>query len=95
MREIQYYQSNEVKEIQLPDTFTLLMFSDGVLEILPDSELMAKEQTLLQLLEHCPSSIEELAQCLGIDQAVLCHGGPCCGSARADRLCGSGSADAR
>jgi sigma-B regulation protein RsbU (phosphoserine phosphatase) len=59
----------EEREIQLPDVFTLLMFSDGVLEILPDGELMAKERALLQLLENCPGSIEELAQCLGIDQA--------------------------
>ena len=55
----------EEHEIQLPDTFTLMMFSDGVLEILPDSELMAKEQSLLRLLESWPWQYRRVGQVLG------------------------------
>ena len=59
----------EEREIALPDTFTLLMFSDGILEILPPTELVDKEQLLLKLLESCPCKLEELADCLGLNEA--------------------------
>jgi serine phosphatase RsbU (regulator of sigma subunit) len=39
--------SFEEHEIDLPDTFTLALFSDGILEILPPVELVDKEQMLL------------------------------------------------
>ena len=59
----------EEREIALPDTFTLLMFSDGILEILPPTELVDKEQLLLKLLESCPCKLEDLADCLGLNEA--------------------------
>lgn len=59
----------EEREIALPDTFTLLMFSDGILEILPPGELVEKEHLLLRLLESCPGKLEDLADCLGLNEA--------------------------
>ena len=43
----------EVYKAQLPKTFSLVVFSDGVLEILPPKDLIAKEEHLLQLLGDC------------------------------------------
>ena len=59
----------EEQMIDLPSTFMLALFSDGILEILPPTELVDKEQLLLKLLESCPGKLEDLADCLGLNEA--------------------------
>ncbi len=58
----------EEHEIDLPDSFTLAMFTDGILEILPPKELADKEQMLLDLLSSRPRTSAELAACMGLDE---------------------------
>lgn len=57
----------EESEIDLPDKWTLALFSDGILEILPPKELADKEQALLDMLASHPETIDELAGTLGLD----------------------------
>lgn len=58
----------EEHELELPDSFTLALFSDGILEILSPAELVDKEQMLLDMLSSRPSTIAELADCMGLDE---------------------------
>ncbi|ROS04811.1 response regulator receiver domain-containing protein [Sinobacterium caligoides] len=53
--------------LQLPNTFTLNLFSDGILEILPPPDLMAKEAYLLNLFSGEPKDMAELSQLLALD----------------------------
>ena len=54
--------------LQLPDIFTLGVFSDGVLEILPPDNLIEKEQYFLQAFEHTADSPQQLVAHLGLDR---------------------------
>ncbi|MEH6549988.1 MAG: SpoIIE family protein phosphatase [Pseudomonadales bacterium] len=54
--------------IELPEKFTLCMFSDGILEILPPKELMDKERYLIDRLQDSPAGIEELIQRFGVNE---------------------------
>ena len=45
-----------------------MTFSDGILEILPGKDLLAKEQTLLQLLTETDGSLEAVVARLGISE---------------------------
>jgi sigma-B regulation protein RsbU (phosphoserine phosphatase) len=56
------------QEIQLPDSFMLALFSDGILEILPPKNLLEKEKYFLEVFENAADSPEELVQRLGLDQ---------------------------
>lgn len=58
----------EEYEIDLPEKFTLALFSDGILEILPATELVDKEQSLLDMMASRPTTIAELADCIGLDE---------------------------
>lgn len=58
----------DVFEATLPADASLVVFSDGVLEILPPKELIAKEQYLLDLLSDTRGDIEQVCQRLGLDQ---------------------------
>lgn len=60
----------EEYEMPLPEAFSLALFSDGILEILPPAELADKEQMLLDLLADQPRTIAEMADCLGLDEAT-------------------------
>lgn len=55
--------------IELPDKFTLAVFSDGILEILPPSNLIEKEKYFLEVFEQAADSPDELVTRLGLDQA--------------------------
>lgn len=64
----------DVFEIDLPEKFTLLVFSDGVLEIIPGDDLGEKEARLLtwaaQMTSEMKSeslTIETVCQSLGVD----------------------------
>jgi sigma-B regulation protein RsbU (phosphoserine phosphatase) len=54
--------------IDLPDSFMLALFSDGILEILPPKNLIEKEQYFLDVFEQTANSPEELVTRLGLDR---------------------------
>ena len=61
--------SYEEHMIDLPDSFMLALFSDGILEILPPKNLIEKEKYFLNVFEETANSPEEMATRLGLDQA--------------------------
>ncbi len=60
--------SYEEHMIELPESFMLALFSDGILEILPPKNLIEKERYFLDVFEHSASAPEELVTRLGLDQ---------------------------
>lgn len=54
--------------IDLPDSFMLALFSDGILEILPPKNLIEKEKYFLQVFEQTANSPQELVTRLGLDR---------------------------
>jgi sigma-B regulation protein RsbU (phosphoserine phosphatase) len=58
----------EEHQIQLPDSFMLALFSDGILEILPAKTLLEKEEYFLRVFEKTANSPEILAMHLGLDR---------------------------
>lgn len=54
-------------QIDLPDSFMLALFSDGILEILPPKNLIDKEAYFLEVFEQAADSPEELVTRLGLD----------------------------
>jgi len=63
------FEEAEYKEnrIKLPPKFTLAMFSDGILEILPQNTLAEKEAFLLKMLSEGRCTIESMADALGLE----------------------------
>lgn len=57
----------ESRQVDLPETFTMVMFSDGVFEIMSQQTLKAKEEYLRSLVECGNRSIESLQDHLGLD----------------------------
>jgi sigma-B regulation protein RsbU (phosphoserine phosphatase) len=53
--------------IDLPDSFMLALFSDGILEILPPKNLIEKEKYFLDVFEQTADSPAELVTRLGLD----------------------------
>ncbi|MFN2327370.1 MAG: PP2C family protein-serine/threonine phosphatase [Chromatocurvus sp.] len=53
--------------IDLPDTFMLALFSDGILEILPPRNLIEKEEFFLDVFRHEDESPAKLVTRLGLD----------------------------
>lgn len=56
----------ETMSYSIPMPFTLAMFSDGVMEILPGKNLEEKEATLLKLLAKKPITMANLLEDLGL-----------------------------
>lgn len=56
----------EVYGTVLPDVFSLVVFSDGILEVLPETELIEKENTLLNVVNDNAKSVESIAESFGI-----------------------------
>jgi phosphoserine phosphatase RsbU/P len=54
--------------IDLPGSFMLALFSDGILEILPPKNLIEKEKYFLDVFEQTSDSPEELVTRLGLDR---------------------------
>lgn len=54
------------QQIPLPEQFSLMLFSDGILEVLPGSNLKAREEGLPRLVEQAHGSLSELRQRLGL-----------------------------
>lgn len=63
-------ESAEYKEhaLDLPESFMLALFSDGILEILPPKNLLEKEAYFLNVFEETANSPEELVTRLGLDR---------------------------
>jgi phosphoserine phosphatase RsbU/P len=61
----------EVFTVTLPQNAALVVFSDGVLEILPPGDLIAKEQYLLDLLRDTRGDVEQVSARLGLDGKVV------------------------
>ncbi len=57
-----------IYERQLPETFSLVCFSDGVLEILPDETLEAKEAHLLSLVAATTGTLDSVCNTLAIKE---------------------------
>lgn len=64
------YAQWEVFEATLPSNAALVVFSDGILEILPPKELIAKEEYLLNLLTDTGGDINRVCTRLGLDEVV-------------------------
>jgi serine phosphatase RsbU (regulator of sigma subunit) len=58
----------EEHRIDLPDSFMLALFSDGILEILPPKNLIEKEKYFLDVFEQAADSPQELVTRLGLDK---------------------------
>lgn len=56
-----------IKELDLPEKYILIAFSDGILEILPQETLAEQEAYLLKKLSRCRPEIEDVLPCLGVD----------------------------
>jgi serine phosphatase RsbU (regulator of sigma subunit) len=56
------------KTVDLPSSYTLVMFSDGVFEIMAEKSLKDKEEHLLSLVECDGGDIESLADDLGLGE---------------------------
>lgn len=54
--------------IDLPDSFMLALFSDGILEILPPDNLIEKEKYFLDVFERSSDSPEDVVPQLGLDR---------------------------
>jgi len=57
----------ELKECPLPDDFKITVFSDGILEVLPEMSLKEKENLLLSVVSKESGGIESLLTSLGLD----------------------------
>ncbi len=64
MEEVHY----EEHRVDLPDSFMLALFSDGILEILPPKNLIEKEKYFLDVFEQAAESPQELVTRLGLDK---------------------------
>ena len=56
-----------VEEISLPESFALVLLSDGVFDLVADKEIADKEQTLLSYLTASAGSIDKLKDAVFID----------------------------
>ena len=54
--------------IDLPDSFILSLFSDGILEILPPTNLIEKEKYFLDVFRHSSEGPEAVMDMLGLDK---------------------------
>lgn len=58
----------EVHKQQLPhQAFSLLLFSDGILEQIQTKDIIEKEQALLKLVEQTEGNLDAIVSCLHID----------------------------
>lgn len=58
----------EVYELPLRSNFRLLMFSDGILEVIPAKRLDEKERTLLELVSGGSHTIASLSEALNLNE---------------------------
>jgi serine phosphatase RsbU (regulator of sigma subunit) len=58
----------EEHKVELPDSFMLALFSDGILEILPQDNLIDKEKYFLEVFDHSCEKPEDVVRMLGLDK---------------------------
>ncbi len=58
----------ETFRVDLPEHFHLILFSDGILEVINAKSLEQKEQRLLELVESGRHTIDMLSESLGLEQ---------------------------
>lgn len=58
----------EVYDVPLDKPFHLMLFSDGILEVIPAKSLDEKERTLLELVSGGRHTIASLSEALGLDE---------------------------
>jgi sigma-B regulation protein RsbU (phosphoserine phosphatase) len=58
----------QVNKVKLPPKFSLVVFSDGVLEVLPPQDLIAKEAYLLDLLSNSDGNLESIYSQLKLNE---------------------------
>jgi sigma-B regulation protein RsbU (phosphoserine phosphatase) len=61
----------ETRQVSLPQSWHLVLFSDGVLEIMPQGTLKDKESQLLSLIECGVRNVDALAEKLGMEATGL------------------------
>lgn len=61
--DVEYYNC----KIQLPESFSLCLFSDGILEILPAEGLLKQEDYLLKLVKEGNNTLEKISGSLKLD----------------------------
>lgn len=57
----------QAETLNLPEKFVIAIFSDGILESLPQSKLIEKQQFLLSLVQNSEVSAQSLTQSLGLE----------------------------
>jgi sigma-B regulation protein RsbU (phosphoserine phosphatase) len=62
--DVEYYNYSTL----LPESFSLCMFSDGILEVLPASGLLQQEECLLNLIRDKNESLEKITATLKLDE---------------------------
>jgi len=55
------------QSIDLPETFSLSLYSDGIFDLLPGASLQDKEAALLDKVREAGGCLEGLRECLGLD----------------------------
>ncbi|WNO11694.1 fused response regulator/phosphatase [Teredinibacter sp. KSP-S5-2] len=58
----------QVQSVQLSKDFSIVVFSDGVLEVLPNMGLIEKEAYLQQVMSECSGDIGSIFEALGINE---------------------------
>jgi hypothetical protein len=58
----------QVFQATLPEKFSLMVFSDGILEVLPPPDLISKEECLLDLMKDCSGDLNAIWARLGLDK---------------------------
>ncbi len=58
----------QVSERILPEVFQIVIFSDGILEVMSGADIEAKEKLLLDVVSTEPPGIESLLSFLGLDE---------------------------
>lgn len=58
----------QVFQATLPEKFSLMVFSDGILEVLPPPDLIGKEECLLDLMKDCSGDLNAIWASLGLDK---------------------------
>lgn len=53
--------------LELPDDFSITLFSDGILEIMPQQDLASKEAFLLETIGNGDNSVDEIVKALEIE----------------------------
>ena len=60
----------EVYQVSVQDDFSMMVFSDGILEVIDGETLIDKEKLLLEVVSNEPRDIECVLSSLGLDDVA-------------------------